>query len=59
MFVGSNGKRSKRVHFCAFRAKLSLNGVHAYGALGMDESEGQRRLGICFEDEETSLRQRR
>ena len=42
-----------------FRAKLSLNGIHAYGAQGMDEFEGQRKLGISFKDEETSLRQRR
>ena len=27
-----------------FRAKLSWNGVYAYGAQGMDEFEGQRSL---------------
>ena len=54
--MANEARKGILVHF---RAKLSLNGVHAYGAQGMDEFEGQRRLGICFEDEETSLRQGR
>ena len=36
MFVGPNNKVGKKVHFGEFGAILGQNGLHAYGASGMD-----------------------